>query len=236
MKKGHESLSDHVLILDSSFNPPHKAHTLLINQASQFYGKSESTVILMLLVNNADKVVPKPVSFEERLAMMQCVAEDLSSTKNGLSVWVCLTKLAKFTDKHEAFRKEILGTKSSKISFLVGYDTLVRILDTKYYGGKLLEEALSLFMNGVDLVAVARGDKLFAEQKQELDLIDVPASWKNKLILLEPESEFLSTLSLSEIRKAVEEDIPGLALYLSERVVEGVKQLIIDRKYYKTKE
>ncbi|KIW67762.1 hypothetical protein PV04_06992 [Phialophora macrospora] len=75
-------------VLDSSFNPPSKAHSSLVKTAlrsqrskSEKKGQSqgESPRVLFLLATvNADKK-PKPADFEDRIVMMTLAAQDLRS-------------------------------------------------------------------------------------------------------------------------------------------------------------
>ncbi|KAF2972281.1 hypothetical protein GQX73_g1348 [Xylaria multiplex] len=86
----------HVLVLDSSFNPPTLAHHRMAisalsdpryrakaprdTPAEAPHGISEtsaaSRVLLLLAINNADKA-PKPAAFPQRLAMMYVFAQDI---------------------------------------------------------------------------------------------------------------------------------------------------------------
>lgn len=86
----------HILVLDSSFNPPTLAHHRMAMSAlsdpryktkvpqdtevREVHGMSEtsaaSRVLLLLAIQNADKA-PKPASFPQRLAMMYLFAQDI---------------------------------------------------------------------------------------------------------------------------------------------------------------
>ncbi|OAG42345.1 hypothetical protein AYO21_03513 [Fonsecaea monophora] len=72
-------------LLDSSFNPPSKAHTSLVKTALKSQDAPPQTkhqttprVLFLLATVNADKK-PKPADFEDRLVMMTLAAEDLRS-------------------------------------------------------------------------------------------------------------------------------------------------------------
>ncbi|KIW91390.1 uncharacterized protein Z519_08286 [Cladophialophora bantiana CBS 173.52] len=72
-------------LLDSSFNPPSKAHTSLVKTALKSRRDSSPVtrdqiprVLFLLATVNADKK-PKPADFEDRLVMMTLAAEDLRS-------------------------------------------------------------------------------------------------------------------------------------------------------------
>jgi nicotinamide-nucleotide adenylyltransferase len=75
-------------VLDSSFNPPSKAHSSLVKTAlrskpsksekkDQSQGESPRVLFLLATVN-ADKK-PKPADFEDRIVMMTLAAQDLRS-------------------------------------------------------------------------------------------------------------------------------------------------------------
>ncbi|ETI21876.1 hypothetical protein G647_05945 [Cladophialophora carrionii CBS 160.54] len=76
-------------VLDSSFNPPSKAHSSLVktalrsqrsNSERKDHSRSETPRVLFLLATvNADKK-PKPADFEDRIVMMTLAAQDLRSS------------------------------------------------------------------------------------------------------------------------------------------------------------
>lgn len=135
-------------ILDSSYNPPSRAHLALATSALRQHAPSEQApyrLLLLFSTHNADKA-PSPASFVQRIALMTVFAEDLSrrlkseqSPKDAdiadISIDIGLTKEPYYSDKSEA----IANTKppfysSSPIHVhLVGYDTLIRFCNPKYY-------------------------------------------------------------------------------------------------------
>lgn len=132
-------------VLDSSFNPPTKAHlTIARNALLRDNGNRPVRVMFLLATENADKK-PKPASFEDRLVMMSLCAEELRSSLNGetatsdgssvpsdLSVDVAVTKHPFFMDKAMSIDKaEIYG--DAQQVHLTGYDTIIRIFNSKYY-------------------------------------------------------------------------------------------------------
>jgi len=131
-----------LLILDSSYNPPSRAHLALASSAVASLSPSSSARLLLLFsTHNADKA-PSPASFSNRLAMMILFAEDLQahlsrseSTPARVAVDIGLTKAPYYTDKSTAIATEEPATYPSKPvhTHLLGYDTLVRFLAPKYY-------------------------------------------------------------------------------------------------------
>ena len=60
-------------ILDSSFNPPTKAHMHLARSAIEGQESKPLRILLLLAIKNADKA-SKPAQFEDRLVMMTLMA------------------------------------------------------------------------------------------------------------------------------------------------------------------
>jgi nicotinamide-nucleotide adenylyltransferase len=162
-----------IFILDSSFNPPTKAHLRIASSALLADQSEPKRLLLLLATQNADKA-PKPAAFEQRLAMMGLMAEDLleelhASRNSGSSVAqarldediavdIAVTKLPYFVDKARAvahaswYNFTVERRADSKYKHpipqvhLVGFDTLIRILDPKYYPEeKTLEPLQGLF-------------------------------------------------------------------------------------------
>ena len=135
-------------VLDSSFNPPTRAHfrlctSALLNDNSKVGPKR---LLLLLATQNADKA-PKPAAFEHRLAMMSIFAgemvKEMAVDRGGVGVVVDVgvTKQARFVDKARAIEEcenyAISADDGERETFeqvhLTGFDTLIRLLDTKYY-------------------------------------------------------------------------------------------------------
>lgn len=144
-------------MLDSSFNPPTAAHLRMATSAAAEESLPGPVRLLLVLgVDNADKAV-RPAVFEQRLGMMWAFARDVrngldeagsgsSSGGEGVSIDVCLSKQPYFHSKSEAIASSDFykveesegtggeGAAETEQVILVGYDTLIRILDPKYYG------------------------------------------------------------------------------------------------------
>ncbi|KAL1679221.1 hypothetical protein EV122DRAFT_289756 [Schizophyllum commune] len=151
-------------ILDSSFNPPTRAHVALadLTRSSVDGDEARDPLLLLLAVQNADKPPPDPsrdASYAQRLQMMIILAQQL-----GPRTAVAVTMEPTFVGKARALRRWLgaqgMGMEAPKLSFLVGYDTLQRILAPKYYGSaEAMRAALHRFFDedGARLV-VARRD------------------------------------------------------------------------------
>ena len=140
-------------ILDSSFNPPSIAHLSLARSALTSPAASDKPPFRFLLLfstHNADKA-PSPASFVQRIALMTAFAEDLSrSLKNSahsptiesdavdvanVSIDIGLTTEPYYTDKSTAISSTERNPYPSHPNHvhLVGYDTLIRFCNPKYY-------------------------------------------------------------------------------------------------------
>jgi nicotinamide-nucleotide adenylyltransferase len=135
-------------ILDSSFNPPSIAHLTLAASALKQHAPSEQApyrLLLLFSTHNADKA-PSPASFVQRIALMTVFAEDVSrrlkeskSTQTAdvadISIDIGLTKEPYYSDKSAAIAETTPPFYSSSPIHvhLVGYDTLIRFCNPKYY-------------------------------------------------------------------------------------------------------
>ena len=135
-------------ILDSSFNPPSIAHLTLATSALKQAVTSEQSpyrLLLLFSTHNADKA-PSPASFVQRLALMTMFAEDLSQSLktadpplspdvSSVSIDIGLTKEPYYSDKSAAIADATPPVYPSKPIHvhLVGYDTLIRFCNPKYY-------------------------------------------------------------------------------------------------------
>ncbi|PVI07886.1 Nucleotidylyl transferase [Periconia macrospinosa] len=133
-------------ILDSSFNPPSKAHFGLVNSAIRAAKTKDEPfrVLLLFSTHNADKA-PSPASFQQRIALMAGLGEDIfrewnKSSSSGdentpISIDVGLTTEPYYTDKSMAIAesKPPFYESTPRHVHLVGYDTLIRLCNAKYY-------------------------------------------------------------------------------------------------------
>mgnify|MGYP001197486476 FL=1 len=109
-------------ILDASFNPMTLAHTRMIEETCQTLGMDE--MLLMLSRSNVDKEI-FGASLEQRLAMLVGYA----SSHPYLSIAGC--SHARFVDKVHSLKP--LYPDNTAFYFILGYDTLTRLFDPKYY-------------------------------------------------------------------------------------------------------
>lgn len=135
-----------LFILDSSYNPPSRAHLTLaksaLYEASTKKHVAPYRLLLLFSTMNADKA-PSAASFDQRLALMTLFAEDLiahlksigSPTYTIPAVDIGLTTAPYYTDKSAAISSEGVTTYPEKPLHvhLLGFDTITRIFAAKYY-------------------------------------------------------------------------------------------------------
>lgn len=225
-----------LLILDSSFNPPHYGHYTLIERAIKLYSTTSNvdiSVLLLLSVKNADKG-EKPAAFDKRLDMMQLLSEHIHREFPALNPTVAVCKSAKFVDKSIGVRKVLF--EKGKIIYLLGFDTITRVLDPKYYTPQTLEEAMGDFMVYTEFFCLTRGEEDEKTDSQEFikqmkyvdDISDgvyepiIPRKWSSK-IKIEVNNNSYCSISSSEIRRnLVQKDYVSVKGKLPSNILEYI--------------
>lgn len=180
-----ESLPEQPLVLAGSFNPFHAGHRQMLAAASELTGKDGYLEISIL---NVDKPLLPRQELDRRAVII---------ASSGLSLIV--TSAPRFTEKSSV----LPGT-----SFVIGYDTFVRLLDEKYYpdhdAGEVsaVENSLNLIEeNRCQFVVAGRADERLVFK--ELTVTDIPWRYRNMFIGLS-ESQFRSDISSTELRNRPE--------------------------------
>ncbi len=184
-------------VLSSAFNPLTAAHVRMAELAMQEYQLAQ--VMFELSRVNVDKAV-YGASLAERLWMLKRFAQG----RPRFSVAMC--SHARFIDKAKAIRA--VYPKDIKLYFIVGYDTLVRVFDPKYYSD-LAAELRELFDRS-QFIAANRGQHSLADVEM---FLEQPACrpFTNKIHLIELDS-FHAGLSSTQVRERVRQgrSIAGL--------------------------
>ena len=164
-------------LLSGSFYPLHRGHEALAGVASTML---DVEVAFELSIENVDKPPLTYAEVRHRLRQFQ-----------GRSK-VVLTRAATFAEK----ARVLPGT-----TFVIGFDTAMRLFDSKYYGGSAsaMDEALEeLRESGCRFLVAGRAeDDMF----RSLDDVGVPGGFEEMLTGI-PESAFRRDVSSTEIRGA----------------------------------
>jgi nicotinic acid mononucleotide adenylyltransferase len=207
--KGIETGGRKLGVFPGSFDPLTEAHIEVIAEARKY---KLGEILLVLDIVNIDKST-FGTSLEDRLLMLLL----FFASDEGISV--ALSSHGLFLDKVRALQGRY--PPATGIAYLVGYDTILRILDKKYYRDR--EAALTgLFAGSEFLVAGGSG----AEEQAVADLFEREENrrfgHKIKTIKLTP---FASTISATEVRQRVKkgEPIAGLVPAATARLIEQLQ-------------
>ncbi|KFH48464.1 Promoter of filamentation protein-like protein [Hapsidospora chrysogenum ATCC 11550] len=205
-----------IIVLDSSFNPPTTAHASMVRTA---VSSPRDRVLLLLAVENADKA-PRPASFPLRLCMMEALGRELvaaaaaaAAQGHGGEVDVGVTRKPYFHDKARAIAESGFYGGGSDITFLAGYDTLVRILEPAYYGGSEgMRAALDPFFDRARLRVTMRTDgkwggreeqeayvKGLAEEGGKMEEIGGRREWMRRVELVDGFGDGVSSSRVREV-------------------------------------
>lgn len=133
-----------LLCLSASFNPMTTAHAGLIVEATRLFPPRET--LLLLATANVDKAVTG-LPLDRRLDLLLRYAE----RRPGVSVGVVAH--GRFADKLKAIREAYPA--GTRVVFLLGLDTLVRLFDGKYYNDR--EASLKQLFDESEYVVANRG-------------------------------------------------------------------------------
>ncbi len=186
-------------VFDSSFNPPQNAHVEMMRLAQEKFNLNE--MLLLLAKVNVDKE-EFGATLEQRLLMMLCIAEEHPDYS------VAVVSHARFVDKAAALRADktpnrdsegAVYPESTEIYFILGYDTLVRLFDPKYYADMPAE--LERLFSMAQFIATNRKEHSIEEMRQLLAHHEAQP-FAHKIHLL-PLDDFHASLSSTEVRRRI---------------------------------
>ncbi|KAJ4134811.1 hypothetical protein NW768_004417 [Fusarium equiseti] len=208
----------HLVVLDSSFNPPTLAHASMARSALK--PECQQRLMLLLSVNNADKA-PKPASFPIRLSMMEAMGRELLD--EGVEIDVAVTTMPFFHDKAKAIEESgFYATESGEQptqTFLAGFDTIVRIFNPKYYS-EGIQNALRPFFESCRVSVTTRPDETWGgveEQrawltKERVRDVGGDETWVERVEIVEGREgdEDVSSSRVREVVKGGQGSLDGL--------------------------
>jgi nicotinamide-nucleotide adenylyltransferase len=205
-------------IFPSSFNPITTGHMAILQGAAQI--KSFREILLILDTQATDKEI-FGATLVDRLMMLQVLFEDHPRISVGVS------NRGLFLSKAEVLKE--MYPKGTDITFIVGYDTLARVFDPKYYEDRLETALDRLFASCIFMVA-NRGD-YGREAVQWLMASGDNRRFKDKVHFLEIPNH-LAQISSNRVRQRVREG-RTFARLVPARVrefIEEVKLYMADRE------
>ncbi|GKU05767.1 unnamed protein product [Fusarium langsethiae] len=209
----------HLVVLDSSFNPPTLAHANMARTALRSEGQQR--LMLLLSVNNADKA-PKPASFPIRLSMMEAMGRELLD--EGVEIDVAVTTMPFFHDKAKAIAESGFyvaenGEQQPTQTFLAGFDTIVRIFNPKYYN-EGIQNALRPFFESCKVRVTTRPDETWGgveEQrawltKERVKDVGGDEAWVDRVEMVEGREgdEDVSSSRVRDVVKTGQGNLDGL--------------------------
>ena len=234
-------LPNRSLVFPGSFNPVHVGHLGLANASIKTLEKHEpyvhprrhndKPIFFEISLTNADKPSIDPEIVASRVKKFIDLASSSGNNDGGSNddvfqgtlfpqQWgIVLTRAPLFEEKLKILRSKVLNRlegpgDSPRINFVIGTDTMVRILNPKYYGdgseADMIASLLELKASGAGFIVGGRLEQSpsdpaspprFVSGRDELKgLSDEVAS----MFTIMEESEFRVDLSSSEIRKQQE--------------------------------
>ena len=163
-------------ILSGSFNPLHEGHTRLANAASRLLNKP---AMFELSISNVDKPDLERSEVERRIEQFEREAD------------IAITRVPAFYQKARLFPGS---------TFVIGFDTMTRLIDPKYYGDSPsgMSAALSE-LRALECDFLIAGRAVSGEFKT-LEQLSVPPEYAEMVAQI-PESEFREDISSTELRR-----------------------------------
>ncbi len=179
-----------VAVLPSAYNPPTRAHLGLLELARATEGIGQAAALLT--TNNVDKsIFGAPLS--HRVGML------LAARASDIEFAVLGSNAARISDQGRALMATFPGTG---FDFVVGYDTLIRLFDPKYYED--MRGSLDAFFEAHRVIATNRAQ---ATLDAVIAYLDEPIvrDYRERIVVRELDAD-RAALSSSAVRQAQAEE------------------------------
>jgi len=176
-----------VAVLPSAFNPPTVAHMELLS-----LGRSDpgiDSMAALLTTRNVDKGL-HGASLAHRVEML------LAMSANGTTCAVLAANVARIADQARALRNTY---GRIDFDFVVGYDTLVRLFDSRYYDD--MSADLNKFFAHHRVIAANRGEVTVTGVQAFLERDPVARRYRDCMLIRELD-EHPASLSSTAVREA----------------------------------
>ncbi len=203
-----EPLAGPVAFLPSAFNPPTLAHLRLLHRAAE---AASAHPAALLTTRNVDKdVTGAPLA--ARLEML------LAARRDGHEVAVLAANAARIIDQVAALETAFPAADPTPV---VGFDTLVRLFDPRYYTHMVAE--LDPFFERRRIIAANRGPHALEAVAEWLHANARDYADRVILVELDPQSAAISSTRARELAAA------GV---LPDVVPPSVRAILAQRRYY----
>jgi nicotinamide-nucleotide amidase len=213
--KGISDRTGRLGIFPASFNPPTMAHLALIKEAKKQGNLDE--ILILLDIQAMDKE-PVGAAFEDRLTMLKKVFGRDPKVSIGLS------NRGLFLEKLKPLRP--LYSSPVSFFFILGFDTIVRVLDKKYYRNR--KQSLDALFSRCHFLVANREEY----QERALEILfrrrEIKA-YKRKVSFLSLPKR-LSSISSTRVRERIARGRPVDGL-----VPASIRQVIKEKKLYTEK-
>lgn len=176
-----------IAVLPSAFNPPTVAHVRLLEIACAVEGMTGAAALLS--TRNVDKGI-YGASLADRVGMLVSLNQDRPD------IAILAANAARIPDQAQALR---VAHPDAAFDFVVGYDTLIRVFDPRYYDD--MARDLTGFFEHHRLIAMNRGEVTVDEVRRFL-ASEAAAAFAGRIVACALEEE-PSRLSSSLAREGV---------------------------------
>jgi nicotinic acid mononucleotide adenylyltransferase len=191
-------LPPYSLVIPGSFNPPHVGHMLLAQAAAKAMDRHCSSIWFELSITNADKPALAVEAIVERIKYFFEYREKMPV---DMCWGILLTNAPLFKQKLDLLAPLQIDQTASFLYFSIGTDTLVRLIDPKYYNNSVEEMYETLNQMSCHFIVGGRLDQERVEKSIFISgdevIYKLPSELRSKFTII---PDFRVDLSSTEIR------------------------------------